>query len=460
MVSVGDFLVQIFQPYFFYSLAFVSIALLCIKLFLTLNPEVSRRTQSLLYLVPLVIPVFVFDLFFPQPTISLMPSPPPGRPFIVPTFGAFPGSVGLGTLMNSFKLPSVVSVTGWLCIGGVIVATVYLAVTMVFGKRLAMKTFHVIMMSLDEYAPLQNRVRELAYRMGVPKPKVGLTEDLRPNAFTLGWGRGAVLVFSLGILKMLDDAELEAVVSHELAHVKAQDYLFRGVSYSLNLLSFFNPLSYFAVSQAQKERELLADQEGAAQLSQPTLMAKVLARLGGVLETYPKEGFTGRLSASLFLVSPLVRRPQILAAHPQIAHRVNNINTASFAPMPWAPRRKTVALCIMAVLIATALMSSYALVQVQTTYFHSDRIFMTQNQTIGSRAFGMDAGDADRVLSVPVGDEMPVAFGFPTEPPIGNFSSGPLLLVQNFSGVMLPNNGSAYVRIVDADPNSVPWPER
>ena len=65
---------------------------------------------------------------------------------------------------------------------------------------------------------------------------------LLPNAFTIGYGRKTVMVFSLGLLNMLDLDELTAVVSHELAHVKAKDYLFKTASYALNILSFFNPL--------------------------------------------------------------------------------------------------------------------------------------------------------------------------------------------------------------------------
>ena len=70
-----------------------------------------------------------------------------------------------------------------------------------------------------------------------------------------------MIVFSLGLLNMLDLDELTAVASHELAHVKSRDYLFKSLSYALNILSFFNPFSYLTVSHFQKERELLADRK-------------------------------------------------------------------------------------------------------------------------------------------------------------------------------------------------------
>ena len=126
-------------------------------------------------------------------------------------------------------------------------------------------------MEQDEYASLQERVRETAHKLGISEPKVGFVDDLLPNAFTVGYGRNAVLVFSLGLLNMLDIDELTAVVSHELAHIKAKDYLFKIRSYTLNIISFYNPLSYFTASHCQKERELLADEKGAALLDRPDL---------------------------------------------------------------------------------------------------------------------------------------------------------------------------------------------
>jgi Zn-dependent protease with chaperone function len=446
MMSVGDFLFQLLQPYFFYSLVFVPVALICVKLFLALSPAVSRRSQSLIYLFPLSIPLFVFALFHPQPTIYLLPSPPPGLPFHATGLGPFRGFAAAiaGAGGNSFVFPSVVSVTGWICMGGAVAAALYFAVTMVFGKRLALKAFHVVMMSPDEFAPLQEKVMDLAHRIGVPDPRVGLTEDLCPNAFTLGCGRGAVLVFSLGILKVLDDVELEAVVSHELAHIKAQDYLFRTISYSLNLLSFFNPLSYFAASQAQKERELLADEVGSAQLSQPTVMARVLARLGDILQSFPKESLNCRLSASLFLVSPLVRRPAILAAHPQIAHRVSNIKAGNVARQPWTARRKIVAFCLVAVLAATALAIGYAAVQLETSYFHRNHMFIVQNREMGAIALS-GLGKADAFFLPSADGQLTVTTGFPAQIPAGNFSTGPVPVMTNSSGVILYLNGSAHV---------------
>jgi heat shock protein HtpX len=220
------------------------------------------------------------------------------------------------------------------------------------------------MMAENEYASLQEKVKETAHKLGISEPKVGLVDDLLPNAFTVGYGRNTVIVFSLGLLNMLNLNELTAVVSHELAHVKAKDYLFKTTSYALNILSFFNPLSYFAASQSQKERELLADEKGAALLDKPNLMAEVLTKVTAVVQEFPKPSFADRFSSSLFLVSPLAHRPGILASHPQIAQRVQNINV--IASTHSKKRRYLIAtVLLLGILVCTALAVGYSTVQAQ-----------------------------------------------------------------------------------------------
>ncbi len=353
MVDLNDFLVQIFQPYFFYSVVFLSIAFVSIKIFLKFNPYLSRRSQSILWLIPLLIPVIVLMLFPPQTQIAITSFVPQ---ISVPT--------GMGVASAG---PSFLSFTGLLCISGAVVAVAYLGVMVFFGRRVALKRFHVVMMAQDEYASLQAKVKETAHKLGVSTPKVGLVDDLLPNAFTVGWGRNTVIVYSLGLLNMLDLDELTAVTSHELAHVKAKDYLFKTTSYALNILSFFNPLSYFTASQSQKERELLADEQGAALLDKPHLLAEVLTKVTAVVKEFPKPSFADRLSTRLFLVSPLAHRPGILASHPQIAQRVQNIHGIAFVPSK-KRRYLIAAVLLLGILVCTAIAVGYSTVQAQTVF--------------------------------------------------------------------------------------------
>ena len=59
MVGLNDFLFQILQPYFLYSIVFLSIAFLGVKVFLKFSHFISRRFQSIIWLIPLLVPVTV-----------------------------------------------------------------------------------------------------------------------------------------------------------------------------------------------------------------------------------------------------------------------------------------------------------------------------------------------------------------------------------------------------------------
>jgi len=236
-----------------------------------------------------------------------------------------------------------------------------------FGKKIALKRFHVVIMAKDEYVSLQKKVKETADKFRIAEPKVGLIDDLLPNAFTIGYGLNTVIVFSLGLLNMLDLDELTVVASHELAHVKSRDYLFKSISYALNLLSFFNPFSYLTLSQSQKERELLADEKGVALLDKPDLMASVLTKIEAVMQKFPKPSFADKLSSSLFLVSPLAHRPGILASHPQISQRVENIHAIPSTP-PKKRRYMIVTALLLSILVCTALVVGYSTVQAQKSF--------------------------------------------------------------------------------------------
>jgi len=190
MVGLNDFLFQIFQPYFFYSLVFLSIAFVGVKVFLKFNPFISRRIQSIIWLIPLFVPVCVLLQFHPQ--TEIIPSP------FVPQISV-PAGMGVAA-----SVPSFFSFTGLMCISGAVAATAYLLFMMFFGRKIALKHFHVVMMAKDENGSLQEKVKETARKLRISEPKVGLIDDLLPNAFTVGYGRNTVIVFSLGLLNMLD----------------------------------------------------------------------------------------------------------------------------------------------------------------------------------------------------------------------------------------------------------------
>ena len=81
------------------------------------------------------------------------------------------------------------------------------------------------------YARVFPIVQSLTQRMNLPMPKLWLIEDESPNAFATGRNpEHASVAFTAGVLKLMNDQELEGVVAHELGHVKNRDILTSSVA--------------------------------------------------------------------------------------------------------------------------------------------------------------------------------------------------------------------------------------
>jgi len=69
-------------------------------------------------------------------------------------------------------------------------------------------------------------VENLAITSGMPIPKIYILEEMQPNAFATGRDeKHAVVAVTRGLLEKLDKRELEAVIAHEIAHIKGKDVL-------------------------------------------------------------------------------------------------------------------------------------------------------------------------------------------------------------------------------------------
>src|ERR1039458_1537458 len=72
---------------------------------------------------------------------------------------------------------------------------------------------------------LENTVKELAAKSGVPMPKLAIVPNNTPNAFTFGrTSSSAVLAVHEGLLRSLNEDEVRGVIAHELGHIKNKDY--------------------------------------------------------------------------------------------------------------------------------------------------------------------------------------------------------------------------------------------
>ncbi|HTA70047.1 MAG TPA: zinc metalloprotease HtpX [Bryobacteraceae bacterium] len=107
-----------------------------------------------------------------------------------------------------------------------------------FSDKLALSMYSAQPVTPTEnpevYARVFPIVQSLTQRMGLPMPKLWLIADESPNAFATGRNpEHASVAFTVGVLRLMNDSELEGVVAHELGHVKNRDILTSSVAATL-----------------------------------------------------------------------------------------------------------------------------------------------------------------------------------------------------------------------------------
>lgn len=94
------------------------------------------------------------------------------------------------------------------------------------GPKIVETTMGVKYVSKEEAPKIHEMVEDLAIKANIPKPKIGISETSLPNAFAFGRSKknGHVCV-TRGILNLLNDDELKAVLGHEMSHIRHSDMI-------------------------------------------------------------------------------------------------------------------------------------------------------------------------------------------------------------------------------------------
>jgi hypothetical protein len=158
------------------------------------------------------------------------------------------------------------------------------------------------------------------------------------------------------------------VASHELAHVKNNDFFFKTLSNALTTVSFFNPLSYVASSTAQREREMLADERAIELLEKPTALGDALAKICRAIQALPRESWLVNFSSNLLVTSSVLHRVGILATHPRLDTRLRNISAPRPSSRHWGHRNTWLAFLLSLLLISSAAAVSLAMVDLQVNF--------------------------------------------------------------------------------------------
>lgn len=130
----------------------------------------------------------------------------------------------------------------------------------------------------NEAGPWQARVDDLARRLGVRRAvALRLTADGDGPA-TAGWWRPVILLPAAVAMHMPADL-LEALLAHELAHVRRHDYLVNLLQRLVETLLFYHPVVWWLSHRIRIERELVADDLAATALGDGRRLAVALAQL-------------------------------------------------------------------------------------------------------------------------------------------------------------------------------------
>ncbi|MBX5469283.1 MAG: zinc metalloprotease HtpX [Thermoleophilaceae bacterium] len=245
------------------------------------------------------------------------------------------------------------AVTMVVVIGALVLAQLFLS------DKLALASMGAKEVSPQEAPGLHAMVERLCIQADLPKPRVAVADTPVPNAFAMGRSqKTAIVCCTTGIMNALEPRELEAVLAHELTHVKNRDVMvmtvasfFASIAAMITQFGFFFGgwgggddddgapafavvllvsfavyiISFFLMLALSRYREYAADRGSALITGNPSALASALLRISGEMQRVPDRDLraVGRMNA-FFIVPTSVKETvaTLFMDHPPIEKRI------------------------------------------------------------------------------------------------------------------------------------------
>jgi len=265
--------------------------------------------------------------------------------------------------------------------GAIIFFAVLLGGGLTFGSlfwsdKIALRASGAQEVTPEEEPKLHGIVDRLCALADMPKPRVAIAPADMPNAFATGRNsKNAVLVVTTGLMRRLDDKELEGVIAHEMSHVAHKDVVVMTIASFLGIVAgllvrfaFYGELfgggrrggggnnnnggalpvllivmlvsvvvyaiSFLLIRLLSRYRELAADRAGALLTGQPSALASALTKVSGAMSAIPTKDLREAQALNAFYFAPAFKADTmtlstIFSTHPSLERRLQQLSEIS-----------------------------------------------------------------------------------------------------------------------------------
>src|SRR5919199_1116710 len=224
------------------------------------------------------------------------------------------------------------------------------------SDKLALRAMGAREVSPQEAPEFHAMIERLCVQADLPKPKVAIGDTDMPNAFAIGRSpRHATVCATTGIMQILNPAELEGVMAHELTHVQNRDVLVmtiasffatvasfivqfgfffgggddddEGGSFALLLIVSLAvyAISFFLMQALSRYREFAADRGSALITGRPSALASALLKISGTMNRIPQRDLRASSELSAFYIFPPGAKAAVgnlFSTHPPMEKRI------------------------------------------------------------------------------------------------------------------------------------------